>query len=121
MTRNSRRSRTTTMTIVFFEIFVFSWFSFEPADAGVGGLAILRTGASGYADSADDLAVHQQRYAAFSGDHAAQRQEAPAFAPRGERVLQHLRRTLEPRRRARLVDGDVDARRLGAVHLFEVH
>src|SRR5580692_8697157 len=86
-------------------------------DRGRSGHAehlVLRAGSAGTTDSADDLAVLDQRNAATRGDRIVERHDV-IEAEFLHRVLEGACRTPVSRRRTRLVLGDSDRRELRAV------
>src|SRR6185437_7541322 len=74
--------------------------------AGLAGDAILRAGAAAAADGADELAVLDQREAAFRRNDAVQEGDIAMAALDG--VEEHLGRAAERRRGVRLVLRDLD-------------
>src|SRR5579862_7162488 len=82
---------------------------------GGAGRLILRTGAAGAADCADDLAVVDQRYAAARRDDVIERQDVVESELR-HRVLERPCRAAVPRCDAGLVLGDRNGGELSAVH-----
>src|SRR5262245_578589 len=70
-------------------------------------------------DRADDLAVHDNRNAAF-GCHGFFRKGRECPVARGILIRERLARTTEQHGRARLALCNLDRRQLGAVHLLEI-
>src|SRR2546421_3854235 len=79
---------------------------FQRGDARERRLIVLRAGAAGEPDRADQLAADDDRIAAGRGDDVVERQQRKADAAATDALLEARGRTAKPRRRARLVHRD---------------
>src|SRR5438876_3281217 len=84
-------------------------------------LAILIAGSAREADGADDLALRHEWNAAIDWNRSFEPQDTQAVSTAGNDVLKGFGRTLEKRRRARLIERYVHAAGLRAVHFFEIN
>src|SRR5208282_4795129 len=80
----------------------------------------MLTGISGEANAANDLAVLDEGNAAFNRYGTFQPKYAETYPTSSQGVLKGLGRTLEQRRRAGFVNGDLSATELGIVHLLVI-
>ena len=78
---------------------------FQRIDSRTCHHAVLLRGAAGCANRTDDLAIGDNRHAAFNRHRATEAEDAQAGAATGDDIFKHLGRAAERDRRFSLVGG----------------